>query len=552
MITDRLAVLVRSALHAAEAAGAVPAGAPPPIEFQRPKRREHGDWATNVALAVSRGSGDPRAVAEALRERLPASEVVDKVEVAGPGFLNFHLSHHWLHDVVRRAADPSARFARTDEGRDSKINVEYVSSNPTGPANVVSGRDAAVGDAISSLLEATAYAVTREFYINDGGRQMQLFGESLSARYLQHFGVPAEIPREGYRGDYVDELAREIASEIGDRLVEAPAEERVATLRDMGLQRMIARVRASLERFGTRFDVWFSESSLHDRGEVKAAIERLESGGWLEEREGALWFVTSRLGDDKDRVIVRAQGTPTYLAPDVAYMINKFARGFERLIYILGPDHHGTVARFLATADALGFGRGSIEIRIGQVVTILRKGETVHSSKRAGALVLLDELVDEVGADATRYMFVRRSIDAPLEFDIDLAKKEAPENPVYYVQYAHARISSILRRAKAQGVTIDAAGALLERLEHPSEDELMRKLASYEEVVPEAAALRAPQRIARYVEELASVFSSFYRDCRVMSDDAHLRGARLALCVATRAVIADALGLLGVGAPERM
>lgn len=552
VITDELASLVDSALARAAAEGAIALQEPPQIAFERPKRREHGDWATNVALVVSRGGEPPRAVAEAIVDRLPASEVVDRVEVAGPGFLNFHLAPAWLHAVVRRAADPGSGFGRSDQGAGRSVNVEYVSANPTGPANVVSGRHAAVGDAIANLLEATGHTVVREFYVNDAGRQIELFARSIAARYLELFGAPSEVPAEGYQGDYVVDLARSVAAEVGDRLVEADDAERIAICRAKGLDEMLGRMRSSLESFGTRFGVWFSETGLHATGRVNAAIEQLRSGGWLEERDGALWFLASRLGDDKDRVIVRAEGTPTYLAADVAYMLDKFERGFDRLLYVLGPDHHGTLPRMRAIADALGFGRDRVELRIVQRINIVRAGESIKASKRAGVFVTLDELVDEVGPDAARYTFLTRSIDAPLEFDIELAKEQAPENPVYYTQYAHARICSIMRRAAEQGLRAGAEGAPLDRLGHPSEEGLMRRIAAYEEIVPEATSQRAPQRMTRYLEALASDFSAFYRDCRVVSEDLELSRARLALCLATKSVLAAALGLLGVGAPERM
>jgi arginyl-tRNA synthetase len=315
---------------------------------------------------------------------------------------------------------------------------------------------------------------------------------------------------------------------------------------------MLDEIRASLERFGTRYDVWFSERKLHESGAIEAAIQKLKERGVVYERDGALWFRSTDFGDDKDRVIVRSNGAPTYLAPDVAYFLDKFGRGFDRLIYLLGADHHGTVPRMLAAAEALGFDRDAVEILLVQIVTLAKGAERVKSSKRAGVIVELDELVNEVGKDAARYTFLTRSIDAPLEFDVELAKQEAPENPVYYVQYAHARICSILRRADEEGRTIDPSTAPLERLQHPSEDELMRKIASYEEVLPEAAAFRAPQRVSRYVEELASTFSAFYRDCRVITEDAGLTHARLTACVATKSTIASGLAILGVDAPERM
>lgn len=552
-ITDHLADLVIKALIAARGDDVVQFDDAPSVRFERPKRREHGDWATNVALAAGGGRGNPRDVAAALVERLPASDMVARVEVAGPGFLNFHLSPAWLHDVVRRAADPTSGFGRSTVGRGRSVNVEYVSANPTGPINVVSGRHAAYGDAVAALLEATGHSVGREYYVNDAGRQVTLFGRSVAARYLQHFGHDAPIPEDGYRGDYITEIAADIATQVGDRYVAEDPDARAEAMRTLALGRMLEEMKATLERFGTRYDTWFSERSLHDSGAVDGGLDDLRGRGYVEERDGALWFRTTEFGDDKDRVVVRADGTPTYLAPDIAYMRNKFDRGFDHLVYVLGSDHHGVIARMQAVADALGYGRDRVEFRIVQVVTLQRGGAAVKASKRAGDIVPLDALVAEVGKDAARYIFLTRSIDAPLEFDIALATEQAPENPVYYVQYAHARICSILRKAEEEGVGVpDPWATPLDALSHPSEDALMRKLASYEDEVPEAAAMRAPQRIARYVEELASAFSSFYRDCRVVSDDALLTDTRLSLCLATRAVIRDGLGLLGVGAPERM
>jgi arginyl-tRNA synthetase len=546
VITEDLAELVRSALNAAKADGVVSFDEVPEPHFEHPRKIEHGDWSTNVALKAS-GGKKPRDVAEALKERLPSSSLVDRVDVAGPGFLNFYLSPAWLHDVVRRALDPNASFGHTTEGAGKKINVEYVSSNPTGPINVVSGRHAAVGDAISNLLAANGYEVTREFYVNDHGRQITLFGESLRARYLQQMGEQATIPEGGYQGDYLKALGNELVQEVGDEWIGSDGDRFV----EWGLPRMLQRMKESLESFGTTYDTWFSEASMHTGGEVERSMKVLKEGGHTFEQDGALWFRSTNFGDDKDRVLIKATGEPTYLAGDAPYVANKFGRGFDRLIYIWGADHHGTVTRLLAVAEAQGFKPDDVEVMLVQIVTLVRGGEAVKASKRLGVLVPLDELVEEVGKDAARYTFLTRSFESPLEFDIELAKEQAPENPVYYVQYAHARISSILRKGADEGVE-PREGAALDLLTHESELALLRKLAEYEEALPEAARFRSPQRMTRYLGELASSFSSFYRDAKVITDDVQLTNARLTLCLAVRAVLADALGILGVSAPERM
>jgi arginyl-tRNA synthetase len=432
------------------------------------------------------------------------------------------------------------------------VNVEYVSANPTGPINVVNGRHAAVGDTLSNLLDATGHEVVREFYVNDVGRQIDLFGASIAAHYLQALGIEASVPEDGYQGDYVAELGRTLAEELGDELMNVSEDARNERLAKLGVERMLAQMQASLDAFGTRFDLWFKQSALFETDLVAETIEKLRAEGFVEERDGALWFLSSRFGDDKDRVVIRASGEPTYLASDLAYLRHKFERGFDHLIYLWGADHHGTIPRMKAGAEALGYDRDRVEIKILQIVMLSIGGESVKGSKRAGVIVELDELVREVGKDAARYTFLTRSLEAPLDFDIRLAKEQAPENPVYYVQYAHARICSVLRKASEEGHVPDPGSAPLQTLHHPSEDELMRKLASYEELIPEAARQRSPQKVTRFVEELAATFSAFYRDCKVVSEDVDLTKARLALCVATKRVIADALGLLGVSAPERM
>ncbi|MFN2526389.1 MAG: arginine--tRNA ligase [Actinomycetota bacterium] len=550
MITDRLQDLVLQALETLQQEGVLTVETPPVVEFERPRRREHGDWSTNVALAVAGGKALPREIAAALVERLSASDLLERAEVAGPGFVNFHLTPKWLHDVVRLACDPGSNFGRSNVGAGTSVNVEYVSANPTGPISVVSGRHAAVGDAISNLLAAIGHSVTREFYVNDAGRQIELFGRSIQARLQELKGAEAQIPEGGYAGQYVLDLARRIATEQPE--LASPESKDLSTITELGVGMMLQAMKSSLERFGTSFDLWRSERDLHQAGAVRGVVERLRSAGLAFEGEGATWFAASRFGDDKDRVLTRATGETTYLASDAAYLVDKFNRAFDGLIYLWGADHHGTVARLVGMAEALGFNREAVEVLLVQIVTLSEGGKALKGSKRAGVIVELDQLVDEVGVDAARYTFLSRSIDAHLDFDIELVKQQAPENPVYYVQYAHARISSILRKATEEGFSTDPATADLARLTHDSEIELMRKLASFEELVLWAAQRRAPHRVAGYLEELAAAFSAFYRDCRVMSEDVGLSDARLSLCIATRRTIADGLGLLGVGAPERM
>jgi arginyl-tRNA synthetase len=544
VITDQLTDLLRTALK--NGGDDLLEGKDVAIRFERPRRREHGDWSSNVALEAGGGKKNPRAIAEEIVARLPQSPLVDRVDIAGPGFLNFHLSSVWLHEVVSRAAGDPENFGRSSKGTGTPVNVEYVSANPTGPINIVSGRHAAIGDTIANLLEAVGHEVTREYYINDTGTQIRLFARSVAVRLLQEAGVNAEMPEDGYHGDYVAELGRELRDRLPEDYAEQTEDELASLVSDLAVNRMIEAIKETLERFRTHYDVWFSESSLHGDA-IGKALERLQNAGATEERDGAVWLLASRFGDDKDRVLIRSNGEPTYLAKDAAYLMDKFGRGFDRVIFLWGADHHGAVTRLLAAGEAMGYQPADIEVLLMQKVSL--SGRT--GSKRAGVYVRLDDLIDEVGVDAARYTFLTRSIDAPLDFDIDLVKEQAPENPVYYVQYAHARICSILRKAESEAPA-KAGDPALDVLVHESELQLMRKLASYEELIPEAASARAPQKIAHFAEELASDFSAFYRDCKVISDDRDLTSARLLLCVAAKNVLADALHLLGVSAPERM
>lgn len=539
-----LAHRVRVALLAAGLPDTEPA-------FERPRQPEHGDWATPVALGLAREAGQPpRVVAERLVDKLEAPELVGATEVAGPGFVNFRFSHRYFEDVVRRVLREGEAYGL--RARPSKevelVNVEFVSANPTGPLHVGAGRWAAAGDSIAALLEADGHDVDREYYLNDTGEQIRRFGESVlrAAR-----GQP--LTADHYRGAYVAEIAEEVRAADGDWLFTGADDKVVKRVSDAATRRMVAHIRELLHRFGVDFDVWFSERALHEVGEVTATVGALVKAGLTFSREGATYLRTTEFGDDKDRVLVRSDGRPTYFAADCAYLRNKRDRGYDRMIYLLGADHHGYVVRLQAAAAALGMPEGTLEIRIGQMVNLLREGEPVRMSKRTGDFVTLEEVVDEVGVDVTRYHFLRQSLDTTVDFDLAEVVRASMENPIYYVQYAHARIASILRNADESGFDPGSReDVALDLLSEPTEEELLRRLAELPEVVAEAAELRAPHRLARYAENLAGSFHRFYTECRVLGVREDVGRARYWLAVAAKRVLANALGLLRVSAPERM
>lgn len=555
MIRERLAAAVRAAVDTV-AADPKSLGLPvepfdasaAAIEMERPQRTEHGDWATNVALQLAKPArAKPRDLATAVVAALGSPPGVEAIEIAGPGFINFKLSLAAITDTVREVEEAGPDWGRLTVAKPERIQVEFVSANPTGPLHVGHGRWAALGDALASVLAAAGHEVEREFYINDFGRQMDLFGSSLRARYLQQLGREADVPEGGYQGVYVTDLATELVGREGEAYLDAE----VSVFRAIGEERMLAHQRDILERFGVHFDVWFSETSLHASGRVLMAIERLKDAGHVFEEDGALWLRTTEFGDDKDRVIVRADGTTTYFAPDVAYYLDKRSRGFDRLIYIIGADHHGYTARMRAMIRALGEDPAATELIVGQLVKLYRGGEPVRMSKRTGELITFEELIDEVGVDAARYTFLRHSADTPIEFDLEAVVRQSQDNPVFYVQYAHARIASILRYAEEQG-SLMAPEADLSPLTHASELTLIRKIAELPETVEAAARLRSPHPLPRYAEDLAGIFHAFYRDCRVVTEDAALTQARLHLVTAARIALANVLRLLGVSAPEKM
>ncbi len=527
----------------------LPDGVPSEVTVERPRQRSHGDYATNVALQLAKRAGvAPRALAEQLAEQLREAPGVADVEVAGPGFLNISVEAGAQGQVAAAVVEAGASYGASQVLAGQRFDVEFISANPTGPLHLGHTRWAVVGDAIARVLAAAGAEVTREFYINDRGNQMNLFGASLEAAAL---GLP--VPDDGYHGAYVADLARQVV-EANPGILELQGEERTVAFREAGYALQLREQQQQLESFNTHFDVWFSERQLHDEGAVEHALEVLEKQGHLFEADGALWMRTSAFGDDKDRVLRRSNGELTYFASDAAYYVNKRERGFDVCLYLLGADHHGYVGRLKAMVACAGDDpERNIEVPIGQLVKIVRGGEEVRLSKRAGTIVTLGELVDLIGVDALRYSLARYPADSPLTLDIEQITRQSSDNPVFTVQYAHARVASLLRNAADLGVE---AASHPELLDHEKEGELLRALADFPKVVASAADLREPHRVARYLESLAGTYHRFYDSCRVLprgdEETTDLHRARLLLVQATRTVLANGLGLLGVSAPDRM
>jgi arginyl-tRNA synthetase len=553
-----IAAAVQAAVRAAVDAGELSVEVPATVTVDRPKSKEHGDYATNVALQLAKAAGrPPREVAEVVARYLTQPGIAS-AEVAGPGFLNLRIADGAQGELARVIVAAGHAYGRSDVGGKRKVNLEFVSANPTGPMHVGHARWAAVGDALARLLEATGHDVTREFYVNDAGAQTDKLAASLRVRALQLRGDDVTVPEDGYHGDYVSDTAATIVADHPD-VLDIDEAESLAIFKREGLRRLLAEIQRSLAHFGVSFDVWFSEQSLHDGGEIATAIERFRAQGRVWDEDGAVWLRTTDFGDDKDRVLVRSDGTPTYFAADCAYYLDKRERGAEKVIIQVGADHHGYTGRMKAMVACYGDDpASSFHLLIGQMVNLTSGGEPVKMSKRAGTFVAFDDLVEAVGTDAARYSLVRSSMDTDMTLDIDLITRQDPENPVFYVQYAHARIASLLRNAADLGVSVgDPATVDVAQLSHEREGELLRTLGDYPRIVELATQFDAPHRVAHYLETLAKVYHRFYDACRVLPgvDDgpaAELTRARLLLCEATRVVVANGLGLLGVSAPERM
>lgn len=544
---------IAEALEKAVKAGALPEGSYPQINLEVPPQKEFGDFASNIAMQSARVAHKaPKVIAQAIVDQMQYSWL-DRAEIAGAGFINFFLKHDVIYDTLKNILAAGAAYGTVPCRQDDTVQVEYVSANPTGPLHVGHGRGAAYGSALVNLLRAAGYHVQAEYYINDAGNQMNNLAISVNARYLELLGKPSEIPENGYHGHDIIETAQAIIDQDGDTYLDMPEKERLEIFKDRAYAEKLKALKRDLAHFNVHYDNWFSERTLHPDA-VQAACKVLQERGKIYEKDGALWLKSTDYGDDKDRVVIRDNGVPTYLAADIAYHKNKYDRGFKSLINIWGADHHGYVARVKAAIAALGYDPSQLEVLLLQMVSLFRDGKPVKMSKRTGQAITLNELIEEVGTDAARYFFIMRSLDTQLDFDLDLAKSHSNENPVYYIQYAHARIYSIYRQAKEAGVNLDMdwSDVHWDTLKDDQELELIKKMAAFPEEVQRAARERAPHRIAHYVYELAGLFHTFYNHCRIIQEDKELEKARLALVTAVRITIANSLAILGVSAPEKM
>ncbi len=547
-VTDRLSDALRAALAAA--------GLQPPDEvaWEVPREEAHGDYATNAAMLLAKSARrPPRQVAEAIRQHFPRIFEVERVEVAGPGFLNVFLAPAWCATALGEILETGDAYGRSEAGAGRRVQIEFVSANPTGPLVVVNARAAAVGDSLARILAARGDRVFREYYVNDAGNQVQTLARSLEIRIRQQVGEAAELPEESYPGEYLVELAKEYLSTEGPDVLSAAEAERLDRLGRFAVKRITEGQRRVLSAYGVEFDSWFSERGLRESGKPPQVLERLRERGYVYDAEGAAWFRSTAFGDDKDRVLVKSDGEPTYFVNDIAYHVDKVERGFERLIDLYGPDHHGHLLRMQAALKALGYPDGILDILIIQLVTLLREGQPVRMSKRMGEFVTMEELIGEVGRDAARFTFLTRRHDSPLDFDLEVVTRQTAENPVYYVQYAHARIASIFQHLREKKLPLpDWRRVDLGLLRLGEEQSLIKRLLQFPHVVAAAARTLEPHRIAYYLQELAGLFHPYYKSHRVVGDDLALTNARLALAAGVGLIVRNGLDLLGVSAPEKM
>jgi len=552
MLKQKLIELLTRAAVEAQQLGKLPSVALPEVVIERPQDSEHGDYASSLPLKLARATGiSPLTIANDIVSLIASTPEIDHVVVAPPGFINFTLKSDWVTSQVNSILEAGDSYGNIELGQDSRVQIEFVSVNPTGPLHVGHGRGAILGSTLANVLTAAGYKVEKEYYINDAGSQIDVFFRSLYARYQQCLGVEAEMPSDGYLGNYMVELAKEIIAEDGDRFRNLPEAEAISQLGQLGVERIISQIKADLELLGVNFDVWFNERSLYDNGQYQAAMSLLHQGGYISEKEGATWFVSTALGEDKDNVVIRSDGSPTYFATDIAYHYDKFLkRKFDKVINIWGADHLGHVSRMKAVVDALGINPEQLKVIISQMVTLRRGGELIRVSKRTGDIVTLHELVEEVGADVCRFFFLSRSADSQMDFDLELAKRQSADNPVYYVQYAHARIASILRLAQQKG--IDYRDGDVSLLTTEPELTLIRKMLLLPEIVELIAHTLEPHHLTYYAQDLATVFHSFYKQCRVVSQNEVLTKARLKLVEAAKTTLSRTLHLMGMTAPEKM
>ena len=555
LLIDTIQQLVAQALETARQEGVLQLETLPEIQVERPGNSEHGDFATNLPLRLARATRiNPLELAQSLAAHIATGDVIERVEAAPPGFINFYLRESWLQQQVEAVRQAGSEFGNTGSGEGKKMMVEFVSVNPTGPVHVGHTRGAVLGSALANILEAAGYDVTREYYVNDAGNQMQLFYRSVLAAYKKTLGREAEMPDKGYEGEYIFDLAKEIADSEGPKFLELEEEQALREIGDIGREKMVDAIRDDLSGIGVEFDNWFSERTLFQGGEYDTAIGLLRDNDYLSERDGAMWFNSTMLGDEKDNVVVRSSGEPTYFASDIAYHYNKFVqRGYDSVVDIWGADHQGHVPRMKSAVEALGIERDRLTVLISQMVTLKSEGEVLRVSKRTGNLVTLKELAEEVGTDACRFFFLARTPSTQMEFDLELAKKESSENPVYYVQYAHARNASILSLARERN--IDWSNGDVSLLTHPAELELIRAMLQLPELVDQMAEDLDPPHLPHYATELANSFHNFYENCRVVSshdEDNAMTAARLKLVESAQIVFHRALDLMGMTAPERM
>lgn len=524
----------------------------PEIKIEIPKDTKNGDYATNIAMVLTKlAKRNPREIAQLIVDHLDTEAAhVKKIDIAGPGFINFYLDSSYLNAVIDQALEQDTQFGRVAESKNEKILVEYVSANPTGDLHIGHARNAAVGDTLCNILDAAGYDVTREYYINDAGNQITNLAKSIEARYLQHLGQEADMPADGYHGQDIKNIGADLA-EKQPNLMGLSDDERLKTFRQLGVDYEMAKLKQDLADFNIHFDNWFSETSLYEKGEIKAVLERMKDNGYTYEQDGATWLRTTDFKDDKDRVLVKKDGTYTYFLPDIAYHYDKFQRGNDKLINLFGADHHGYINRLKASLETFGVDSDRLEIQIMQMVRLMQDGEEVKMSKRTGNAITLREIMDEVGIDAARYFLTMRSADTHFDFDMALAKEQSQDNPVYYAQYAHARICSILRQAEAQGYQVEK-GADYQTITNDKAIELLKKVAEFEPMIEGAAEARAPHRVTNYIQDLAAHFHKFYNAEKVLTEDQAKTKAHLALIDAVRITLRNALQLVGVTAPEQM